>query len=146
MNIMKAVGTQVSGYFAKKILAALQTEVLDVKDSDCGTNRYVEVKLTKSASRDFLYRFIIDNGKLVELTPEVMPKYIDKTVKMRSVMYCTTDKKCNCCAGNMFYKLGLENAGLTSSRVATTLTKLGMKKFHDTVVKAEEIDVNDILL
>ena len=75
-----------------------------------------------------------------------MPKYIDKTVKMRSVMYCATDKKCNCCAGNMFYKLGLENAGLTSSRVATTLTKLGMKKFHDTVVKAEEIDINDILL
>ena len=146
MNIMKAVGTQVSGYFAKKILAALQTEVLDVKDSDCGTNRYIEVKLTKSASRDFLYRFIIDNGKLVELTPEVMPKYIDKTVKMRSVIYCATDKKCNCCAGNMFYKLGLENAGLTSSRVATTLTVLGMKKFHDTVVKADEIDINDILL
>lgn len=146
MNIMKAVGTQVSGYFAKKILAALQTEMLDVKDSDCGTKLTLKFKLTSKNARDFYYRYIVDNGKLVELTPDVIGNYIGKTVNLRTVMFCANDKKCHRCAGNMFYKLGIENVGLTTSRIATTLTKLGMKRFHDATVNAEQINPNDILL
>lgn len=143
---MKAVGTQVSGYFAKQILAALQTEVLDIPGSDCGTKRTLEFQLTKKNARDFYYRYIVENGKLVELTPEVIGNYIGKTVKLRSVMYCTGDKICHHCAGNMFYKLGITNIGLTTSRIATTLTKLGMKKFHDATVNAQQIDIDTILL
>lgn len=142
----KAVGTQVSGYFAKQILAALQTEVLDDEGSDCGTKRLIDFTITKTNARDFHYRYIQENGKLVELTPDIIPRYYNKTVKLRTPMTCISDKICHRCAGNLFYKLGIRNVGLTSSRVATTLTKLGMKKFHDSTVNAQKIDLGNLLI
>lgn len=142
----KAVGTQVSGYFAKQILAALQTEMLDVENSDCGTKRYIEFKITSKNAKDLQYRYIIENGKLIELTPDVIKTYIGKTVKLRSPQMCIGKKICHHCAGNLFYKLGITNIGLTTSRVATTLTNLGMKKFHDSTIKTQAIELDDIFI
>lgn len=141
----KAVGTQESGYLAKQLLAAMQSEVLDEHGSDCGTLKTIEVNLTAKNRNDFEYRYIVENGKLVELTPEVMDNYIGKRVKMRSPMYCTGDKICNICAGEMNYKLGNINIGLGCSKVATTLLRLGMKKFHTSNLKSAQIDVDDML-
>lgn len=142
----KSVGTQVSGYFAKQILAALQTEMLDVVGSDCGTKRPIEFIITKRNSKDFEYRYIVEGTKLIELTPNIISRYYGKTVKLRTPMTCIGDRLCHHCAGNLFYKLGIENIGLTSSRVATTLTNLGMKKFHDSTVNAQKIDLSNILI
>lgn len=140
----KAVGTQNSGYMAKKLLASMQTEVLDVKDSDCGTLRTIDITLTEKNSKDFKYRFIKEGEKLVLLTPEEMKKRIGKTVKMRSPMMCTGDKICNHCAGDLYYMLGIENIGLSASRVATTLTNLNMKKFHENLIVSKQISTDDI--
>ena len=142
----KSVGTQVSGYKAKQLQAALQAEVLDVEGSDCGTKGYIEVELTQKNANDFKNRYIIVGSKLVELTPENMAKYIGQTVKMRSVMMCIGDKLCHHCTGNLFYKLGIVNIGLTSSKVATSLTKLGMKKFHDNTIKTQSINLDNIFI
>ena len=43
---MKAVGTQESGYLAKQLLAAMQTERLDEPGTDCHTTRTIDLKLT----------------------------------------------------------------------------------------------------
>ena len=144
INTLKAVGTQNSGYMAKKLLASMQTEVLDVKDSDCGTLRTIDITLTEKNSKDFKYRFIKEGEKLVLLTPEEMKKRIGKTVKMRSPMMCTGDKICNHCAGDLYYMLGIENIGLSASRVATTLTNLNMKKFHENLIVSKQISTDDI--
>ena len=104
--------------------------MLDDYGSDCGTKRTLDVKLTNTIKKDYMYRYIVtDNGSLVLLTPENMDKYIGKTVKMRSPMMCVGEKICNHCAGDLFYKLGIKNAGLTASRVATTLTRLNINFF-----------------
>jgi len=76
-----------------------------------------EVKEGKNAfqkkTEDYLYRYIVENDKLVCLTPDIISNYIGKTVRMRSPMYCI-DKKCICnkCAGDNFYKLDKKNIGL----------------------------------
>ena len=124
----------------------MQTEMLDVHGSDCETKRTIEVTLTNRNSKDFEYRYIVEGSKLVCLTPENMPRYIGKTVHMRSPMYCLGDKTCNMCAGEMNYKLGILNIGLGCSKVATTLLRLGMKKFHISNLKSTQIDVNDMLI
>ena len=122
--------TAVSGYLAKEILAALQTEVLDDYGSDCGTKRTLEIKLTAANKKDYLYRYIVlSNGSLLLLTPENIDKYLNQTVKMRSPMMCIGKKICNHCMGDLYYKLGIKNAGLTASRVATTLTRLNINFF-----------------
>ena len=143
----KAVQTKVSGYLAKEILAALQTEVLDEPGSDCGTKRTLNIKITEKNKKDFLYRYIVKGDNLILLTPQNINQYITKDVKMRSpMMCCGKDKICNKCIGEIFYKLGIENAGLTASRVATTLTRLNMKKFHENLIKTQNIDLNDLLI
>lgn len=147
----KAVGTQVSGYMLKELVAALQSEVLAPADSDCGSKGYLTKKITQNNLKDNLYRFIVDsNGKLVELTMENSSQFIGKDVKMRSPMYCIGYGKekhlCNKCAGNFYYKLGKSNIGLASAKLAGTLSNLNLQKFHDNVVRLHEINPDDLLI
>ncbi len=138
----KAVGTQESGYLAKQLVAALQTVTLDEKGSDCGTKGYITVTITPQLKNDFNYRYIIEGSKLVLIDDSNIDKYVNRTVKMRSPMYCIGKKLCRVCAGTIHEKLGIENIGLTSTKVASTLLNLSMKKFHDTSTKTNEIDLN----
>ena len=146
----KAKGTAVSGYLSKELISAMQAETLAEKGSDCGTLAYLNITIPSDRSDDFAYRYIIDNNKLVCLTPDVLPKYIGKTVKLRSPMFCIGYGKekclCNMCAGDFYYKLGKVHIGLLCSRPAETTKRLGMKKFHENNIKTQQINVDDILL
>lgn len=142
----KAVGTQVSGYSAKQLTAAFQGIVLDKPGTDCGTTNYLEIKINPWMKNDLRYRYIMERGKLVLLDDENLDKYVGKTVKLRSPMFCKGDKLCSKCAGQMCEKLGITNIGLTTSRAATSLLKMGMKKFHDTTASIVKIDINNITL
>lgn len=140
----KAVGTADAGYFTKQIIALMQSVQLDPKEgSDCGSLNALRTKISKGQEKDYMYRYIKEGGKLIELTPENIHKYIGKEIKMRSPMYCLTTKEgklCNKCAGNLYYKLKIYNLGLTASRASGTVLNLGMKAFHDSSAKTERID------
>lgn len=141
----KGVLTQVGGYMTKKYLSAYQTMVLDRVGSDCGTIKYKEISINQNNYKLFLYRYIIVGDKLVLLDDEKLNKYINRTVKMRSPLYCTSSKICSKCAGELFYKLGIENIGLTTVKVSSTLMNKSLKKFHDVSLKLHEADLNDII-
>ena len=146
----KAVGTQVSGYLAKELLAATQAEVLAEPDSDCGSLGYITIKITNSNVKDFLYRYVKTSKGLVSITNENKDLFIDKVVKMRSPMYCIGYGKekslCNKCAGDFYYKLGKINIGLVSSKCATTITQLNLQKFHENLIQTNVIDLDDMLI
>lgn len=135
----KAVGTGVAGYFTKQILAAMQAVTADPNLDDCGTHGFIEVEITDEKIEDVLFRHILDGGKLVLLDDVVIKKYVGKKVKMFSPMLCTSGKICRKCLGLMFEKLGIENVGLTSARVSSTILNLSMKKFHNTTTQIYEI-------
>lgn len=135
----KAIGTATSGYSAKKINAALQSEVLDERGSDCKSKFPEDVTLTKKNASLYKYHYVIDNGKPVRLDDSTFSKYIGKTVKMRMPSTCTGSKICNVCAGDRFYLLGIEDVGLTGNRLANSLLKGGMKKAHDTTVRTFDL-------
>jgi hypothetical protein len=124
----------------------MQTEVLDDEGTDCKTTKTIEITLTPKILRDFEWRYIVENGKYVCLTPEVISNYVGKTVHLRSPMYCKNDHICNICAGDMLYKLNMKNVGLNCSKIANTLLRMGMKKFHTSNLKSKQIDINDLLL
>ena len=146
----KAVGTQVSGYIAKELLAAFQSEVLGDKDSDCGTSKTIPITITKKNSTEYIYRYIIESGKIIQLTNDNINKYIGKTVNMRTPMYCVGTGKnkclCNKCAGDYYYILNNKNIGLVTSKCGTTITQLNLQKFHQNVVKTQKLDIDDLLL
>lgn len=140
----KAVGTQTGGYYNKQISAAFQGVVLDKQGSDCGTKLTLEVLLTDSNKSQFLHRYIVSGNSLVLLDSNNIDKYVNKKVRFRSPMYCKGDKLCSKCAGILYYKLGIENIGLTATKLAGTLLNLNMKKFHNSTANIKKIDLNEI--
>ena len=141
----RGVETQKAGYETKKINNALQVVVLDEPGTDCGTNHYLKITITDKMKNMYLYRNVLENGKLVTLTADNIGKYTGRELMMRSPMYCKTDKICSVCAGGIFYKLGMTNAGLLSSTMSGSLMNLSMKKFHDTTIKFSKLDAKKFI-
>ena len=102
----KSVGTQVSGYMAKQLIACCQTEVLDDEGTDCGTLRGVPFTITEKNKNKVIHRYIMVNKKPLLLTEDNINTYVGKTVNLRSPMTCISNKICNCCAGEFDYKMG----------------------------------------
>ena len=142
----KAVGTAVSGYLTKQLLAAMQGEVLDEKGSDCGTKKTIAYIMTPKDVKDFEYRYIVVNGKNVCLTPDIIKNYVGKVIQLRSPMYCIGKQICNMCAGDLNYRLDNKYIGLGCPVISGKLLKMGMKKFHTSNLKMSQINPDDILI
>lgn len=146
----KAVGTRESGYAAKRINAALQSEVLDDRGTDCKSKSPAVIELTKDNVSMYKYHYIMDDGKPVRLDDTTSKKYTGKTVRMRMPSTCTGSKICNICAGDRFYLLGVTEVGLTANRLANSLLQGGMKLAHDTTVRtfdvSKDIGMDNILV
>lgn len=141
----KSCSTADSGYLAKQLMAGVQTEVIGSDGSDCGTEATLTIALREDNIGDFDGRYINDKGKVVMITDKNKNNYIGKRVKLYSPMCCARvehGKICNKCAGRHTNKL----IGLDSNKIATTLTNLNMKKFHDSTIRYKALDIADIFI
>lgn len=138
----RGVSTQNGGYETKKLNSSMQAVSLDEADSDCGTKETVRIMLPneKTCKILFKYRWIVDNGKLVMLTDENISKYAGKEVHLRSPLYCKGEHVCSKCAGDLFYRVNMRNAGLLTSTFSGTLMNKSMKTIHDSSIKFSKID------
>lgn len=143
----KSIGTQIAGYLFKRISAGFQAVTADKKGSDCKTPNVLTITLTPEMRADLIDRYIVDGGKYVLMDENTIDKYIGKEIKLRSPMYCAGgSKKCNICLGENYYNLGIENVGLASSKLSTTILNLNMKKFHNASANLHNIDLKSIVL
>ena len=140
----KAVDTAKSGYMSKSILAVMQSTMMDKDLYDCGSKATLKVKIENG--NDYLYRFIVENGKLVQLTEKNIKSYEGKVVNMRSTCLCTSQKTCEVCTGSIPKKLEIYTIGLMSTMITGKFSNLSMKKFHDSTTKLTSIDINDLFL
>lgn len=137
----RAKKTEVGGYWEKLFLSAFQHVVAGPKNSDCGTKRYIEVHLTKGNIKEWMYSYIVEGSKLIELTSDNEDKYINTTVKLRFSSLCESKNYiCNKCLGEMFYKLGIKNIGMLTPKAASKIKLISMKAFHDGSVVTTEMD------
>ena len=134
------------GYMGKQLLALLQMMQIDEPGTDCGTKKLVPLTVTAFNKKLVLYSYIKEGEELVLLTPQNINSYIGKTVMMRSPMTCIShDKICNKCAGELFNKLGIKNAGLFSVAATHTLLNKFLKSKHNTSVSLYKIDHTTLL-
>ena len=141
----RARRTMIGGYWEKLFLRSFQHITLGPKDSDCGTTKTITAHITDDNVNSLMYNYIKEGSKLVELTSQNMDKYIGKTVQMRFSSLCESkDHICNKCMGNFFYRLGINNVGVTTPQVASRLKNISMKSFHNSQVKLHNIDVDKI--
>ena len=136
--------TETGGYWEKLLLYATQHLRLLEPGSDCGTKRYIEEYVTENNVEELMYNYIIEGGKLVELTSENKDKYIGKKVKMRYSSLCEAkDGICNKCGGNLWYRLGISNVGIITPQLASKLKNIAMKSFHDSQVVLADMNVEE---
>ena len=141
-----SIATADAGYMGKKLLALLQMIEVDEPGTDCKTKQLVPVKITKHNSKDMIYSYIDNgNGNLEMLTNENISKYIGKVVNMRSPMTCTTEKICSKCAGNLFYMLGVQHAGLFATQISHSALNLGLKAKHNSLVELYTFNPDELI-
>ena len=132
----RAKKTEVGGAMEKMFVRAFQHVMIDTSITDCGTKRTIEVKLTKDNIGDWMYSYIVEGSKLVELTSKTKDQYIGKTVHLRYSSLCESKKGiCPTCAGSLFTRLGITNVGVASYAICSSVKVKEMKAFHDSTVK-----------
>lgn len=142
----KACGTADSGYITKQYYAAFQAVKVDEPGTDCHTKAYLKIFLTEKNWKSYEFQNIFDGDKTVTLTEDVKSKYINKYVKLRSPMCCINPNNvCAACAGELPYISGIKNIGITFSTIPNKFLNAGMKKFHETAVKMDEVDPNKLI-
>jgi hypothetical protein len=140
----RAKRTADGGYYSKLMQAAYQYIKVGPPNSDCGTNRTIQVSLTKDNIELWMYSYIKEGSRLIELTSDNMDKYIGKTVNMRFSSLCESENYiCNKCAGNLFNRLGITNIGMSVNQIAERLKNKLLKLAHSTEIKTVEIDVDE---
>lgn len=139
----RAKKTETGGYWEKLFLKAFQHLKLLPAGSDCGTTRTLKVYLTEDNIDAWMYSYIVEGSKLTELTSENRNKYLNKEVKFRFTALCEAKDGyfCSKCAGNLFYRLGVDNVGSVTPQIPSRVKVLLMKKFHDSVINFSEMDV-----
>ena len=120
----------------------MNTVKIDGPDTDCKTNGYIEVILSKKNAITLMYSYIIKpNGELEELTSDNIDKYMGKKIKLRFAEFCKSKNGvCHRCAGNFFYRRGSDRIGLACQTIPTTLKLKAMKAFHDSTINTTKID------
>lgn len=146
-NAARSLLTQKGGYLNKLYSSTYQSVVLGEAGSDCKTTSTQRVVITSNdVNKDtYLYRYIVDGGKLVLLDKSNSPQYIGKSVKMRSPLYCADNQYCSKCAGDLYFTLGVKNIGLLLNRPAGILMNLSMKSFHNLTLQLKKIDIWDMI-
>jgi hypothetical protein len=137
----RAKKTEVGGYWEKLFRDAFQHIVLLEPGSDCGTKGYIEVELDKKNIKDFMYCYVIQGSSLVEITSKNKNDFIGKKVKMRFANMCEAKHGiCNKCMGNLYYRLGLVNVGVSLTKIPSVLKNKMMKNFHDSQIRYTIMD------
>ena len=140
----RAKKTEVGGALEKLFLYGLQHVKMDVPGSDCKTKRTKTVSLTKKNIKRWMYSYVMVGETPVEITSKNKDKFIGKTVKIRFSSLCE-DKNpgciCNICGGNLPYRRGIQNSGIETTQIASTMKNKSMKSFHDSVQQMHVMDV-----
>lgn len=133
--------TQYGGYDEKLFTRATQHIIILPKGSDCGTNRTIKVNLTKKNIGQWMYSYVRQGDRDIELTSDTYKDFIGKTVDMRFSSLCQSKNGiCEHCAGTLFRRAGVKNAGLLSMVMMSSVKNRAMKAFHDSTLNLSHID------
>ena len=137
--------TRYGGYNEKLFTRATQ-HIRIIPNTDCGTKRTIKVTLTKENIKNWMYCYYVrSNGNIEEITSKNADSLIGKTVNMRFSSLCERDKDgciCEACAGTLFRRAGIANAGLSSAVMMSSVKNKAMKAFHSSILELVEIDPN----
>jgi hypothetical protein len=134
----RAVKTADTGMIAKFLLRIFQNTI--IKTDDCHSNHGLTFTLTNDNYNLFQSRFIMTSNGLVLLTDANKDKYINRSITIRSPLYCkATTGLCKVCVGKILDQLNLESVGVFTLEITEPLFTASMKSMHGKSVQNDVI-------
>jgi len=143
-SFSRGASTQLSGYSYKVLQRSLSG--LAVSKDPCNTTKGLKREINAKNYNKLVNRYIKEGGWKLISTLDEAKAYIDKTVEIRSSMYCTSPGNTVC------YKCMSENYknspnGITNlaATISDTLMNLFLKMMHGTTTEVIEIKMTDLV-
>lgn len=137
----RAMETANGGVLSKFLMRVFQNS--RIVERDCGTTDTITVHMSKDMLTKLEYRYIIDNGKLVQLTPDVISSYLNKNINLRTTMHCKSEGGfCYTCIGEMFATLDQNILTMRFNRFGREVLIANMKAMHG--ISFSTVTVDDI--
>jgi hypothetical protein len=143
-SFSRGVSTQWAGAKTKEFSTAFESLIIE-PGTDCGTKKTISIKVTKNNLQDMKWKWIVENDKLVLLTPENVNQYIDKVVNCRTPLYCESDNLCEKCSGDLYRRLNIVNAGLTLNKITSIFLNRLLKIMHDSTMATNTFEPFDYI-
>lgn len=141
-----ALNTGTSGYLSRKLIFTGTNLELSEDLDDCGTDNYLEVFVENDKkSRMLLDRYYYNNGVLEKITKDNRISLIGKTIKLRSPIFCKSEKICHKCYGDLYQSLHSRFVGVIAAQsLGETNVQLILRVFHNSgVAKVGKRDENN---
>ena len=128
-----AINTGDSGYLSRKL--AFSCSNLQIGDlDDCGTTDYLDVFVdSNKKARTLVYRYWLNpvTKEEEEITKENYTDIIGKIIKLRSPIFCKSEKVCKRCYGNLYKILHSSFIGMIAAQsLGEVATQLVLRVFH----------------
>lgn len=127
-----ALNTGTSGYLSRKLIFTCANLQLSDNLEDCGTEDFLEVRVTsEKKAASLIHRFIKDGDDLLLITKNNYIDIIDKTIKIRSPIYCKSEDVCRTCYGESYKNLNSRFVGIIAAQtLGEKSTQLVLRTFH----------------
>lgn len=128
-----ALNTGTSGYLSRKLIFTGANLELSEDLDDCKTEDFLNVYVNDDKkSLMLMHRYFLNENNELEVISELNRKnLIGKTIKLRSPIFCTGDKICHKCYGNLYKYLHSRFIGtIAAQSLGETNTQLVLKTFH----------------
>lgn len=133
------------GYLTTKVVMANAGLSIDKSEKDCGTKTCFEIVVTPEISNLIQYRYYSESGKLKRVEGEDI---IGKTIKLRSPLYCKSEKGiCPTCYGDLWKILNTENIGILAGGAVNVVGVNALMKMRHKAssVSTKEVDFPEMI-
>jgi len=119
-----------------------------ITQEDCKTKRGISFKITNNNKNQLINRYIIEDNKTILVTKDIISKYINKTVTLRSPMTCAVKdgNYCYKCCDYLWEIKKLKLLNVIPVKISSSIMMLSMKSMHGTKTSFYQIDKLDKFL
>jgi len=129
-----AINTGDSGYLSRKLAFSCSNLRLDMDLDDCGTKDYLAVNVdSEKKAKTLIYRYWLNPETKQEelITKNNYKDIVGKIIKLRSPIFCTSEKVCKKCYGDLYKILHSDFIGMIAAQsLGEVATQLVLRVFH----------------
>lgn len=126
-----------SQYFNRRLRLTCSS-LMRIYPGDCGSTSTLPIRIEPGFARNFEDKVIVEDGKTIRLTPDILPNYYGKVVQMFSPICCRhTDGVCAKCCGRgstdiilKYFQPDIHIGLLSATKVGSVVSQMVLSAKH----------------